>query len=93
MKWKEDGNWCSFSLAFSLTFSDSGMSVSFQSGSAGSAGTVSQESSPQQHQLGHAHQLGHTHQLGHAHQLHQHQARARKVNTSASHHTGQSTQL
>ena len=27
---------------------DSGMSVSFQSGSAGSAGTVSQESSPQQ---------------------------------------------
>ena len=28
--------------------SDSGMSVSFQSGSAGSAGTVSQESSPQQ---------------------------------------------
>ena len=57
------------------------MSVSFQSGSAGSAGTVSQESSPQQHQL------------GHAHQLHQHQARARKVNTSASHHTGQSTQL
>ena len=27
--------------------SDSGMSVSFQSGSAGSAGTVSQESSPQ----------------------------------------------
>ena len=29
-------------------FSDSGMSVSFQSGSAGSAGTVSQESSPQQ---------------------------------------------
>ena len=87
MKWKQDGNWCSFSLAFSLTFADSGMSVSFQSGSAGSAGTVSQESSPQQHQL------GHTHQLGHAHQLHQHQARARKVNTSASHHTGQSTQL
>ena len=63
------------------------MSVSFQSGSAGSAGTVSQESSPQQHQL------GHTHQLGHAHQLHQHQARARKVNTSASLHTRQSTQL
>jgi len=30
---------------------DSGMSVSFQSGSAGSAGTVSQESSPQQQQL------------------------------------------
>lgn len=30
--------------------SDSGMSVSFQSGSAGSAGTVSQESSPQQAQ-------------------------------------------
>ncbi len=30
--------------------SDSGMSVSFQSGSAGSAGTVSQESSPQQQQ-------------------------------------------
>ena len=75
-------------LSFQLEiFTDSGMSVSFQSGSAGSAGTVSQESSPQQHQL------GHTHQLGHAHQLHQHQARARKVNTSASHHTGQSTQL
>jgi len=33
------------------TVSDSGMSVSFQSGSAGSAGTVSQESSPQQQQL------------------------------------------
>ena len=31
-----------------LIFTDSGMSVSFQSGSAGSAGTVSQESSPQQ---------------------------------------------
>ena len=34
----------------SLPVSDSGMSVSFQSGSAGSAGTVSQESSPQQQQ-------------------------------------------
>jgi hypothetical protein len=36
--------------AISLTFlpADSGMSVSFQSGSAGSAGTVSQDSSPQQ---------------------------------------------
>ena len=31
-----------------MMFADSGMSVSFQSGSAGSAGTVSQESSPQQ---------------------------------------------
>ena len=32
----------------SVNITDSGMSVSFQSGSAGSAGTVSQESSPQQ---------------------------------------------
>ena len=31
-----------------MIIADSGMSVSFQSGSAGSAGTVSQESSPQQ---------------------------------------------
>ena len=35
-------------LGFRFLFIDSGMSVSFQSGSAGSAGTVSQESSPQQ---------------------------------------------
>lgn len=34
---------------FCLFCIDSGMSVSFQSGSAGSNGTVSQESSPQQH--------------------------------------------
>lgn len=42
-----------------MSISDSGMSVSFQSGSAGSAGTVSQESSPQQPGSHHGHVMGH----------------------------------
>ena len=77
--------------------SDSGMSVSFQSGSAGSAGTVSQESSPQQlgaHQTGHQFPGHHHGQVPHGHHHGQLQARSRKLNTSGhGGHGGQSTQL
>jgi len=60
---------------------DSGMSVSFQSGSAGSAGTVSQESSPQQPGSHHGHVMGHVFS----------RSAGRKHHISG--HTGQSTQL
>ena len=67
---------------------DSGMSVSFQSGSAGSAGTVSQESSPQQmgHNMGHM-PPGHTGHTGH-----NYQPRHPRQKMTSGHH-GQSTQL
>ena len=80
---------------------DSGMSVSFQSGSAGSAGTFSQESSPQQlgTHPGHLHNMGgHMGHLGGPQQGHvggpHGNMRSRKVNSSSGGgQHGQSTQL
>ena len=73
------------------------MSVSFQSGSAGSAGTVSQESSPQQAGAHQSHHLGH-HQPHHQHppQHHQYNRQQRKVTGGGGvqgDRGGQSTQL